>query len=100
GLLPAEADRMLNSKGRDVDSVRAKKAWALWPGRNSVRRRTGRERVVREAASSGLHGGLAGTAEALRLAEAQQQRGKHWRRWGPYLSERQWGTVREDYSEH
>jgi hypothetical protein len=22
-----------------------------------------------------------------------------WRRWGPYLSERQWGTVREDYSE-
>src|SRR6202023_3949559 len=23
-----------------------------------------------------------------------------WRRWGPYLSERQWGTVREDYSEH
>src|SRR5471030_1407576 len=23
-----------------------------------------------------------------------------WRRWGPYLSERQWGTVREDYSEY
>lgn len=23
-----------------------------------------------------------------------------WRRWGPYLSERQWGTVREDYSEN
>jgi hypothetical protein len=23
-----------------------------------------------------------------------------WRRWGPYLSERQWGTVREDYSPH
>ena len=23
-----------------------------------------------------------------------------WRVWGPYLSERQWGTVREDYSEH
>jgi hypothetical protein len=23
-----------------------------------------------------------------------------WRHWGPYLSERQWGTVREDYSEH
>jgi len=22
----------------------------------------------------------------------------HWKRWGPYLSERQWGTVREDYS--
>ncbi|HEY1261074.1 MAG TPA: glucosidase, partial [Stellaceae bacterium] len=36
------------------------------------------------------------TAEALRLEEAH--RGVHWRRWGPYLSERQWGTVREDYS--
>ena len=24
---------------------------------------------------------------------------KNWRRWGPYVSERQWGTVREDYSQ-
>jgi hypothetical protein len=37
-------------------------------------------------------------AEALRLEEITH--GKHWRRWGPYLSERQWGTVREDYSEY
>ncbi|MEX2147934.1 MAG: glucosidase [Candidatus Rokuibacteriota bacterium] len=37
------------------------------------------------------------TAEAGRLAEAVA-RTRHWRRWGPYLSERQWGTVREDYS--
>jgi len=37
------------------------------------------------------------TAEDRRLAEAQA-RTAHWRRWGPYLSERQWGTVREDYS--
>ncbi|MGO8968851.1 MAG: MGH1-like glycoside hydrolase domain-containing protein [Myxococcaceae bacterium] len=36
------------------------------------------------------------TAEDLRLGEAK--RGAAWRRWGPYLSERQWGTVREDYS--
>ena len=36
------------------------------------------------------------TAEASRLEEIR--RGVHWRRWGPYLSERQWGTVREDYS--
>ncbi|NWF82851.1 MAG: glucosidase [Bryobacteraceae bacterium] len=36
-------------------------------------------------------------AERERLAEADR-REKHWRRWGPYLSERQWGTVREDYS--
>ncbi|MBW4490371.1 MAG: glucosidase [Trichocoleus desertorum ATA4-8-CV12] len=37
------------------------------------------------------------TAEAQRL-EATRQRQAHWRRWGPYLSDRQWGTVREDYS--
>jgi len=37
-------------------------------------------------------------AEALRLAE-DDAREKNWKRWGPYLSERQWGTVREDYSE-
>ncbi len=36
-------------------------------------------------------------AERKRLEETAQ-RLKHWRRWGPYLSERQWGTVREDYS--
>ena len=35
--------------------------------------------------------------ERLRLAEADAGRAG-WRRWGPYLSERQWGTVREDYS--
>ena len=35
-------------------------------------------------------------AERRRLAEADA--GVPWRRWGPYLSERQWGTVREDYS--
>ena len=35
--------------------------------------------------------------ETQRLEEARQ-RTKHWKRWGPYLSERAWGTVREDYS--
>ena len=35
-------------------------------------------------------------AEQERLAEAAA--GTPWRKWGPYLSERQWGTVREDYS--
>jgi hypothetical protein len=39
------------------------------------------------------------TAEAQRLLEAGE-REAHWKRWGPYLSERQWGTVREDYSPH
>ena len=42
---------------------------------------------------------LHGTAEGRRIMAAdsgQQDR----RAWGPYLSERAWGTVREDYSEH
>jgi hypothetical protein len=38
------------------------------------------------------------TAEDIRLAEARAQKSP-WKKWGPYLSERQWGTVREDYSE-
>ena len=37
------------------------------------------------------------TAEEIRL-EQSRTREAHWKRWGPYLSERQWGTVREDYS--
>ena len=35
--------------------------------------------------------------EELRLKEANDRK-KHWKKWGPYLSERSWGTVREDYS--
>ena len=35
--------------------------------------------------------------EQQRLKEANDRR-KHWKRWGPYVSERAWGTVREDYS--
>jgi hypothetical protein len=38
------------------------------------------------------------TAEGKRL-EAVPNQGAAWKKWGPYLSERQWGTVREDYSE-
>jgi hypothetical protein len=37
------------------------------------------------------------TQEELRLQQ-DRQRKANWKRWGPYLSERQWGTVREDYS--
>ncbi len=37
------------------------------------------------------------TAEHQRLEEDAARR-KNWKRWGPYLAERQWGTVREDYS--
>jgi len=38
------------------------------------------------------------TAESKRLEEARTGKAP-WRKWGPYLSERQWGTVREDYSD-
>jgi hypothetical protein len=38
------------------------------------------------------------TVEGRRIAHAGTDH--EWRRWGPYLSERQWGTVREDYSPH
>ncbi len=38
-------------------------------------------------------------AEQIRLEEARNQKSP-WKKWGPYLSERQWGTVREDYSDN
>ena len=47
-----------------------------------------------------------GAAEMKRLAECGNWLGECrteralWKKWGPYLSERQWGTVREDYSEN
>ncbi|HEY4966324.1 MAG TPA: glucosidase, partial [Puia sp.] len=37
--------------------------------------------------------------EKERLKEARENKSQ-WKKWGPYLSERQWGTVREDYSEN
>ena len=39
------------------------------------------------------------TAERIRLNQARLDN-IPWRKWGPYLSERQWGTVREDYSDN
>ncbi len=39
------------------------------------------------------------TNEHARLEESREQKAP-WKKWGPYLSERQWGTVREDYSEN
>ena len=37
------------------------------------------------------------SSEQQRLSE-DESRAKNWKRWGPYLPQRQWGTVREDYS--
>ena len=42
---------------------------------------------------------MSSNAEARRLQEAREH-AIPWRKWGPYLSERQWGTVREDYSDN
>jgi len=49
------------------------------------------------AARTALRATAPRTAEEARLEE--MRRGVPWQRWGPYVSERQWGTVREDYSE-
>jgi len=51
--------------------------------------RTDSPHVSRRASAAGV--------EQARAA-AQGRDSPEWRRWGPYLSERQWGTVREDYS--
>jgi len=40
------------------------------------------------------------TAKEQKRLDANYSNSANWLRWGPYLSERQWGTVREDYSEH
>src|SRR5215831_17627156 len=52
--------------------------------------------MTRDGASAEPHGERRG-AERLRLDE-DERRERNWTRWGPYLSARQWGTVREDYS--
>ena len=44
-------------------------------------------------------GALNLNAELQRLQEDRENK-QAWKKWGPYLSERQWGTVREDYSEN
>src|SRR6516225_6813857 len=46
----------------------------------------------------GKRNDMTNDAEVLRLWEARTNK-TPWRKWGPYLSERQWGTVREDYSQ-
>jgi hypothetical protein len=42
---------------------------------------------------------MASTTEHERLQETRESN-VPWRKWGPYVSERQWGTVREDYSDN
>src|SRR6187401_2819798 len=49
--------------------------------------------------STGTNNNMIGEEEKKRL-EATRTGEKPWKKWGPYLSERQWGTVREDYSDN
>ncbi len=49
-------------------------------------------------AAESLHPHFIDVTEQMRLNEAREK-GVPWKKWGPYLSERQWGTVREDYSQ-
>jgi hypothetical protein len=52
-----------------------------------------------ETMATGAEANQGKTAEELRLDEGRRE-GVPWKLWGPYLSERQWGTVREDYSQN
>ena len=54
--------------------------------------------IGRGESGPGGHGPFVDVREQKRLNDARET-GTPWKRWGPYLSERQWGTVREDYSQ-
>jgi len=53
--------------------------------------------TYRHQNSAGIKRGHFMTREQFRLKQSRE-RAEHWKRWGPYVSERAWGTVREDYS--
>jgi hypothetical protein len=70
-----------------------------------VVRQVGRGEVRMAAPTgAGAGGALEGSVTATPLPEEKvrleedRSRSRNWKRWGPYLAERQWGTVREDYS--
>ncbi len=81
------------NRGTVKSSVRAKSARAgkagSEGGAGNLRRGKG--------GRAGKAGGSPGEAETTRLRE-DSKRIANWKRWGPYLADRQWGTVREDYS--
>ena len=99
--LPASAIALSHSSPN-----RGEARWAVTPAIWTARARTSRKDSTSEfvrarqtwnyQALPEVGGGV--TAEERRLQEARA--GVPWRAWGPYLSERQWGTVREDYSDN
>jgi Glycosyl hydrolase family 63 C-terminal domain len=58
---------------------------------------TSSEKILKGPLKESEQAGAAANAESARLRECLES-GVPWKKWGPYLSERQWGTVREDYS--
>ena len=87
-----------------ADSTSSRWVWFPVGSKSSARSRVRDRRLQVEQQSN--HGGWAMTdrsaraapvAERVRLAETAAGVAR-WDRWGPYLAERQWGTVREDYS--
>src|SRR5580658_3308545 len=58
---------------------------------------TANERIPQGPLEESKRAGIPPNAESARLNECRES-AIPWKRWGPYLSERQWGTVREDYS--
>ena len=98
-VLDRRALRALARDGREKAAMlaRLRAADAVDPGRSC--RPAPRAPAHRPRRDGCLTMGRAATktAEDKRLAEAREKK-VPWRRWGPYVSERQWGTVREDYS--
>jgi hypothetical protein len=68
--------------------------------RRAARRRRAVPRSPRRVTASRASRTLAMMSKEEARLTASRERREHWKRWGPYLSERAWGTVREDYSPH
>src|SRR5438445_13646921 len=97
-MLRAEAARMLRYAVRVGSPTALPRTWRIADCRRPCRARLHGPVLARHQGRNLLLMSASMKAEEKRLHEAGQ-RVAHWKRWGPYLSERAWGTVREDYSE-
>ena len=75
--------------------------WVFIVPRGSIKngRSTPTKTTVNQAPADSRPAAAEANAETARLRECHESQ-VPWKKWGPYLSERQWGTVREDYSEN
>ena len=88
--------------GRSANASASRPCWTLPP---STARRPSLTITIGHLLGTGLSHSRSCTARSMTIFDTAEgnrlqatSRGTGWRRWGPYLSERQWGTVREDYS--